>query len=293
VLTDDDLPTLFKAADREAEKAQRRLVVLTAALLALAVVSAIFGSFSIEHAGKDWAAVGSLVSLAGGLGASYLLSQWNPNKHWYDFRALAESSKSLTWLYAVGGGDFGIDARSEQEARTDFLGRLGDLRQQLAPDTPAVTSDPVAITDRMRQLRSTTLDERRDAYRSGRLHQQLTWYRGRAGEHSRARTFWGWLTFALQSAGFSFAFLRLFEILHVDLVGIATTAAVSAAAWLRSHDHAGVAEAYSQTTLELGEIEPTVNDPATEAEWATWVASAETAMSREHTSWRARRRRLV
>jgi hypothetical protein len=257
------------------------------------MAAAIFGSFSIEHAGLDLAAVGSLVGLAGGLTATYLLGQWNPNRHWYDFRALAESSKSLSWLYAVGGGDFEIGARSEEEARSDFVGRLRKLREQLAPHVPALESDPVAITDSMVRSRAASLDERRSAYRENRLAQQLHWYRRRSSDHVRSARFWGRVTILLQSAGFLFAFLRLFEVVSVDLIGIATTAAVSAAAWLRSHDHAGIAEAYRQTAFELSEIEATIGDPATEAEWATWAANTETAMSREHTSWRARRRHVV
>lgn len=292
-MTDDDLPTLFTAADSEAVRAQRRLFRLTAALLAGAMAAAIFGSFSIEHAGLDLAAIGSLLGLAGGLSATYLLGQRNPNRHWYDFRALAESSKSLSWLYAVGGGDFEIGARPEDQSRSDFLGRLRKLREQLAPHVPALQSDPVAITDPMARSRGTSLDERRDSYRANRLTHQLHWYRRRSNDHVRSAAFWGRLSFVCQSTGFLFAALRLFEVVKIDLVGIATTAAVSAAAWLRSHDHSGIAEAYRQTAFELSEIEATIGDPTTEAEWATWTANAETAMSREHTSWRARRRHVA
>ena len=292
-MNDESLPTLFAAADREAVKVQRRLFRLTASVLLGAIVAAAFGSFSLEHRGLNFAALGSLLGLAAGLTATYLLDRWSPTKRWYDFRALAESAKSLGWLYALGGGDFEIGARSEEEVRVDFIGRLRKLRQQLAPHTPALRDDPVAITDSMVRARAAALDERRDAYRSNRLQAQLSWYRRRSSEHGRSARYWGALTFMSQVAGFLFAFLRLFEIVSIDLVGIAATVAVSAAAWLRSHDHAGLAEAYRQTAFELSEVEASIGDPVTEAEWATWVASSEAAMSREHTSWLARRRHFV
>lgn len=292
-MTDEGLPTLFSAADQEAGKAQSQLFRLTAALLIGAIAAAIFGSFSVEHAGIDYAALGSLIALGGGLVVTYLQSQWNPNRRWYDFRALAESSKSLGWLYAVGGGDFELGTRSEEEMRGDFVDRLRKLRKQLAPHTPALEADPVAVTEAMTTSRAASLDERRDNYRTDRLNEQLHWYRRRSNDHSRSARYWVGLTFGLQGAGFLFASLRLFEVVNADLVGIATTAAVSAAAWLRSHDHAGIAEAYRQTAFELSEVEASIGDPKTEAEWATWVANSETAMSREHTSWLARRRRVV
>jgi hypothetical protein len=253
-------------------------------------MAAVFGVFSIEHKAHEFAALGSIVFLALGFAATVILAIVNPNRDWYDLRALAESTKSLSWLFAVGGGDFEKGKRREPAISEDFAQRSGELRDRLGKGLKTEGDAPVAITSAMQELRAKALAVRRQAYLKDRLADQKTWYTNRARTHSHARTGWVLASGALQVTGFTLALLRFFEVVHIDLVGIATTAAVAAAAWLRANDHSGVAEAYRQTAYELGEIEATIDDAADEAEWATWVASAETALSREHTSWSARRR---
>jgi SMODS and SLOG-associating 2TM effector domain 3/SMODS and SLOG-associating 2TM effector domain 1 len=292
-LDEASLPTLFSDADRGARQAQGRLLRLTSVLLAASIFAAIFGVLSLEHDGRDYAAAGSLVGLGVGLLATVALALDNPKKRWYDLRALAESVKSLGTLYAVAGGDFGYGKQTNQEAREDFATRLAELREQFGSELKSLSTAPAAITEEMMSLRAQSLANRRAAYLSGRLRDQKGWYTLRSQDHSRAGKRWLLLTGAAQATGFVFAALRLFEVVHVDLGGIAATVAVAAAAWLRTNDHSGVAEAYRQTAHELSEIEATIREPGDEAEWATWVGSAETAMSREHTSWLARRRTLL
>ena len=121
---------------------------------------------------------------------------------------------------------------------------------------------------------------------------RLDWYRRRGDQHAARQDVWTWTSIGLQVAAFALAAARFVEVIDVDLVGIATTAAAGAVAWQRGHDHAGVAEAYKRTAQELGEIWKAIATATTEPAWAAYVANAEIAMSREHTSWWARRRKL-
>jgi hypothetical protein len=54
-----------------------------------------------------------------------------------------------------------------------------------------------------------------------------------------------------------------------------------------------LAEAYAVTAHELAAIESRINEPTTEAGWASFVDDAESAISREHVLWRARRGRIL
>ena len=63
-------------------------------------------------------------------------------------------------------------------------------------------------------------------------------------------------------------------------------------AWERGRDHAGVAAAYARTVAELEAVSAGAGAAGTTELWPAYVADAETAMSREHTSWIARRRRV-
>lgn len=254
-LDEDSFPTLFRDADKGARQAQRRLLLLTAILLVAAILAAVSGVLSFEDDGRDYAAAGSLVGLGVGLVATLALALDNPKKSWYDLRALAESVKSLGLLYAVAGGDFGHGKRTEVAARDDFATRLSELREQFGAELKSLGSSPSAITEKMVNLRAQPLANRRAVYLESRLGEQKGWYTRRSQDHSRAGKRWLLISGTSQATGFIFAALRLFEVVHVDLGGIAATVAVAAAAWLRTNDHSGIAEAYRQTAYELGEID--------------------------------------
>jgi hypothetical protein len=77
---------------------------------------------------------------------------------------------------------------------------------------------------------------------------------------------------------------------NVNVLGIAAALTVAAAAWLRTKDHEGLAEAYNVTARELAKVEQQGERGfASEQEWSEYVADAENAFSREHTLWLARR----
>jgi len=271
--------------------AHARLFRLTAAVLVLAVVAAVFGVSSLKADHLEWAAFGSVVALGGGIAVSDVLRRRNPNRYWYAWRALAESVKTLAWLYSVAGGDFGKDDIADADARSELVSRIASIEAEYEDLQLPRREDAEVVSDAMSQLRGAPLDARRAAYDTERLRDQLAWYRRRGDQHAAQRDVWTWMSIGLQVSAFVLAGLRFFEVIGVDLVGIATTAAAGAVAWQRGHDHAGVTEAYGRTAQELLEISRTIAAASTEREWANFVANAEMAMSREHTSWWARRQR--
>jgi hypothetical protein len=290
-LSDEALPGVYRNADREAARAQSRLFHLTAVVLVLAFVASVFGTFSLKASHVDWAALGSVIALGGGIAASDLLRRHNPNRRWYAWRALAESVKTLAWLYSVAGGDFGRDQMGDDAAEHELASRIAAIEAEYGDLTPPREHTGV-VSDAMARLRRAPLDARRATYEVDRLSHQRDWYLRRAGQHEARRDVWAWASIALQTAAFGLAALRFFEVIDFDLVGIATTAAAAAVAWQRGHDHAGLAEAYKRTAQELSELVRTVGSAAGERAWAAFVANAEMAMSREHTSWWARRRQV-
>lgn len=289
---ENDLPGFFRAADTAARNAQREFFFWTGLMLALSVLAVVFGAVTIKSGSFDWAGLGTLVSLAGAAFAAFWLVQMNPHRRWYDGRALAESTKSVAWQYLVAGGDFGHGARSETEARADLVGRLSSMREQVAGATPLPVPGALEITPRMEQVRAADLTTRRTVYGLDRVADQEGFYTRKARENERWRKRWGFGAIALQAAGLIAAFLKMLGKLNVDLAGIAAIAAVAVSAWSRTKTHDELAEAYAVTAHEIAGFRALLNDAGGEEEWALYVANAETAFSREHTLWRARRRRL-
>ena len=66
-------------------------------------------------------------------------------------------------------------------------------------------------------------------------------------------------------------------------------AAAAAAAWTQMRQHRTLAAAYGLAAQELTLSRPLLEHVDDEAEWSRAVADAEDAISREHTTWLARR----
>ena len=70
-------------------------------------------------------------------------------------------------------------------------------------------------------------------------------------------------------------------------------AALAVAAWSRSKDYAELASAYSVAADELDQAKASLLECLDEDDWAPAVRDAESAVSREHTRWSARRHRKL
>jgi hypothetical protein len=59
--------------------------------------------------------------------------------------------------------------------------------------------------------------------------------------------------------------------------------------WLQTKQHQVLAHAYAVTAQELSSIRSLIQWQESESDWSAFVDDAETAISREHTLWRAKR----
>ena len=71
--------------------------------------------------------------------------------------------------------------------------------------------------------------------------------------------------------------------------GLTTTAIAVLMTWVQVKQYKNLAESYGITTTELSLIEDTIPNITTNEQFSNFVAESETAISREHTLWRARR----
>jgi hypothetical protein len=283
-------PALYASFDTCSGRYQRRFVLLTRISLIATVLAAAAGAVSISD-GTNWAAVVALVAFLAAGASRLVLLQEHPERHWYDARAGAESVKTLAWQYAVGGGAFPLDPKGDHESARR---RLTERYRELVTATPGITQAPGPnerqVTEWMTTLRRSALGSRLDAYLQARLADQVRWYGKSAKRHDRLARRWAVATIAAQAIGALGAVLSVVGVIHVDLMGIAAAAAAASTAWLESRDHSGLAEAYSTTAHELALARDDLPSNLDEARWAVFVGDAEAAVSREHTSWLARRR---
>lgn len=303
-LNRSDLPELHRIASGASRAGQNETVLLTCAQLGCAVGSAVVGS---AGAGRSWQHATDLaaaVLFTGSLLVTILLGFGRGQRSWYEGRAAAESVKSLSWKYVARGVPFD-DARSagSQRGRSKgqspsssvdalFVARLREIFEALsglgAAVAPVGPSTGGYISDRMREIRGAALDVRREVYLSGRIGGQIDWYRQKALAARRAARFWTAFGVLSAALGIAAAFWRVAGG-DVDLLGPAAALIASASAWTQLRQYQPTSAAYSVTVVELELVRTDAPDAADEATWAEFVDHAESAMSREHTLWLARR----
>lgn len=287
----------FEVADETAAWGQRTHLRLTRLELGLLVLAAASGLVSAPVGDRDIDLGGLLAVVLFALTLAlraYRMST-RPTRTWQDARAAAESIKTLCWKYAAGSRLFPPDldaATADQlfvERLRDVLGALREL-----PTVQRAASAREEITPWMRALRAAPLDERRTAYERERLQDQQRWYAGKSAFNQRQSQRWGLVVLSLEFVGVVVGAVKAFGLLSAGspggvLLALVATLGAAAAAWVQAKQYATLASAYAIANEELAAIRVLVTHATGETAWAEFVDSAETAISREHTMWRASR----
>ena len=173
------------------------------------VLAAAFGLFTWQTAGGDLAGIGAAVAFVVALLAELYLLQARPDRLWYDGRAVAESAKTLTWRYLVGGSPFGREEVNEREADKLLLDRFRQITGNLGgAHLVPITGAAEQISPAMRRYRSLPLEERRELYRNERIGGQQSWYARTARWNERRATQWSLVLTTLEAMGLAGACSR-------------------------------------------------------------------------------------
>ncbi|MFF7632320.1 DUF4231 domain-containing protein [Kitasatospora sp. NPDC008050] len=285
------LPELFRVADSASQRGQRHSITLARWQLLLLTAGAAVGSL----AGRPYA----WVAAAAYLGAGWLavvVSRRNPQGLWYEGRAAAESVKTLAWKFAVRADAYQPLPTTLPDAEGLYdLQLRGILRGfRHSPALPGDAERRAGVTAAMRELREQPLTVRREVYLRERVLVQHDWYRAKAGYCDRAGRTTELLGVALPALGLVLAVLRALDTVSFDQLGTVSAVAASVTAWAQLRQYRPLAAAYrlAADELELVRAQLTQLDlSAADSEeiWARLARDAEDAVSREHTTWQARR----
>jgi len=280
---------MFLDADRRSVAGQRLMLTLRGLQLILLVVAALLAVTPIAARGIEWGVLGAGVAFAVAFLTEATILSIQPEKTWYQCRAIAESVKSLAWRFAVGGNPFPKDAADAGQAEAPFAQHLRQLLGQfetagLIPSKGSAKE----ITSWMRETRSSPFESRKEAYRQHRIDDQRTWYSAKAEWNQRRSAEWSIGLLAVQILAVAGAVLKGTGVIDIDVLGVMAAVAASAVAWLQIKQHSTLTQSYSQAANELSTISILL-DEAPESTWAKFVDDAESAISREHTAWRIKR----
>ena len=289
----DDMPALCRAYGEASESAQRAYLRAQKALLWIFVGGGIasgLGQIAPLLLAKEQvhtievaaAYVGALL-FGIGLWMSARQEQQAMPESWYDARALAESAKSMAWKYMMGADPY-LGDDSDTVFTSDLRKLLNDARKTVSP----AGADGPQITEVMRAVRALPASQRIAVYKTDRIADQCRWYTKKSAQHGKANRRWQHVvTWALVIA-FALSILSILTTPVGAVAGIAASIAPAAIAWNQTRRHRELAHSYAFTSHEIGLLEAGAS-PVHDQDVSRFVADCETAFSREHTMWRARR----
>lgn len=286
ILTDADLPGTWKNADKESKRGQQYTLWLTKGKLGGGLLAAFGGAISWHVGRLDVSACTILIGFLAAFICEIVSWQTGCEQVWYEGRAVAESTKTLAWRFAVGADPF---PPSMDEAQATDL-----LRQRISAVTQEVSeqvifdADDAISTPKMRALRRCEFSERRDAYLRGRTTEQKTWYAAKSRRNRQMSMLWRSALLILEGIALVLATGKILGNWSIDLAGLLAAIMAAGAAWVAVKQFSPLASAYAVAAKELG-IQESRLKVVDEESWPLVVADAEEAISREHTTWLASR----
>jgi hypothetical protein len=286
-ITSEDFPAIFRHADDSAvvhQKRFRRLVITFSATASLTALAGLMNQSPIQMA-----IVFSFTVLQ--LLATLINSAFGWNHRWYQSRAIAESVKSLTWRYAVGGLPFPLSMNAADATESLSKAILSILRTSLN-NSPLIASKLPQNEDmsKIDNLRSSDLKTRSDAYIKFRLQEQEHWYARKAVTLRKNRNLLNGI--AISSSVFaaigSVVLIVNPELFDTSFITFLASVAVGLISIGQSRNLGTDISAYQLTHYEIKKILG-IQPPQEDGAWSYWVDDKEEVLSREHVMWLASR----
>ncbi|MDW9368814.1 DUF4231 domain-containing protein [Sinorhizobium meliloti] len=285
-MQDQDFPALYRSADELSIDSQRHFFRALGLHLAALVAAAALSIISIPH----WSvAVFQLLALLGALALSIYLFSVRPDRLWYAGRAVAESIKTVTWRYVCRAEPF---QNEDAIAKGEFRNTLKAIVEQNREVCQALTAHlgGAQVTPAMDRMRAKPLKERKAAYASKRIADQLTWYAKKASFNRNRSKHFFWALIAVNTVAVVCA---AFRIVYVDApfwpTDVLVAVAASLLSWMQARRFSELAASYALAAHEISLIKEQSLLPEKEEQFSVFVGDAENAFSREHTQWVARK----
>ena len=277
--TDIDLPGVHDAADTASSRGQKTYLILSAVRLIALLVAAVAGALGFITVAFDLFGVILLVAFIAAAISEVALIWSQPERDWYSGRAIAESTKTLAWRFAVKGNPFGPTLTSA-EAESLLRKRISEVLAK-GKDRLDVGLEPAIVTDSMRRLRESNFETRRATYLKFRTKDQRQFYSTKAKKNKVRATSWRYGLLAGEILAVVAAAVTLGRGNPFDFAGVIAALVASGAAWLAIKQHSQITSAYRVAAVELA-IQESVLESVEEDKWPQAVADAEEAISRAH-----------
>ena len=293
-MEEKDYPNYFIAGDNTSKEAQNLYIKLVGTTLILMCLGAIMSIYNFQdNNSKFYIYILSGVFLF----ISFILSLFLMIKKyediWYRGRALAESIKTLSWRYMTKSEYFDSTI-SDEDAKKRFISRIKEIKSEFQDIEKELSPNDLIlgfITEKMEEVRSKSLDQRKTFYFKQSIQIQIDWYASKSSVNKRKyeHLFLGVVITQFLSVIY-IVFLIIKPDFNFNFVGFLTTLSASFLSWLQVKKYQENKEAYITALSELNMIKIQFSEINTEEKFAKFVLDSENAMSREHTIWLAQKR---
>ena len=282
----ENFPGIYKSADALSASSQKKFFGVLALHLSLLVIGA---ALSAINNPSILTVIAQVVVLLGALFCSIYLLGTRPERKWYSARAVAESVKTVTWRFGCRAEPFASDDNVSEAHLREVLRKIVEQNSDITRALTRYLMDH-QVTLEMRAMRSQSLADRKNTYKSDRIENQLAWYAGKAEVNSRAATKSFLFLVIVNALAVLSALLRI-KCLDASFwyTDILVAAAASLLSWIQAKRYSELAASYALAAHEIGIIREEALAPNSEDEFSKFVADSENAFSREHTQWLARK----
>jgi hypothetical protein len=287
-LGDECFPALFQAADHASLSAQSNYYFALKSYLFLLVIAALISFYYPTDLVGALASV-SLFLIT--LGILICLKVQKPEDTWYNGRAVAESVKTRTWRWVMKAEPYDNDVPDEQ-SRKEFLLDLKSILDQnrsLSGHLQSEKTNGDAITVQMSDIRNLPFEERLDIYKKERVKNQADWYAKKSQFNKRRAKQWFIVSVVLHIIAISLLLWRITDPALTLPIEVIATGASAVLTWLQAKKHNELNSSYSLAAHEIVLIKSEAESVDSDRVLSNFVVNSESAFSREHTQWSARK----
>ena len=287
-MNDDDFPALYNSADSASLDAQRKYFCALRTYLILLMFAA-FVSFQWNQ--NLFGAIASAILFLITLLIIIWLKVKKPEDVWYNGRAVAESVKTITWRWIMNAEPYD-KAISDEKAQRKFLWDLKDILDQNRSLSEHLEWSPrlgEAISDTMIKIRNLSWEDRLIIYKRDRIDNQSIWYSEKAQVNKHKGKQWFKLSILLHSFAIIMLLYRIKEPLTSLPVEVIATGASCVLTWVQAKKHNELSASYALAAHEIVLIKGESVLVKNEVNLSEFVVNSESAFSREHTQWVARK----
>jgi hypothetical protein len=280
-------PPLRNAADLASSAAQRHFLSLNRSQLAFLSCVALVSGLNLETAAHQRMAAWIVcVIMFVALAVSSALRIGKFDDRWFRCRAFAENYKSIVWRYVMSSY---IEADASETKYLDELQQLKERLPDLQREFALYSDNGRLFTDWMRVSQALPLAEKDKLYRELRLEDQIRWYASNARQNLQMETRWFWTVFCVEFVAIVLSALQAWQLMKFSSVSGVASLGTALIAWSQIKRFSDLGTSYAIAAGDLRRISEVHRNITTQVEMDLMVSEVETAVSREHTMWLARR----